>query len=105
MTSLTVFLVSGGDRATAVRALAESWTRAGILEPSLWVSAHDVENADGPPRVTATLLGEQETTRVDLFSHIGRYRLSLVRIVAAHLVLTDGEIDPQLVAGARAVTK
>src|SRR3954470_1054666 len=105
MTSLTVFLVGGGERATAVRALAESWTRAGILEPSLWVSAHDVENAEGPPRVTATLVGEQETTRVDLFSHIGRYRLSLVRLVAAHLVLADGEIDPQLVAAARAVAK
>src|SRR3954452_6216549 len=105
MTSLTTFLVGGGERAAAVRALAESWTRAAILEPSLWVSADDVENGEGPPRVTATLVGEDGTSRVDLFSYLGRYRLSLVRIVAAHLVLADGEIDLGLVAAARAVAK
>lgn len=87
METLTTFVVDSGGRGHAVRALAEAWTRAGILTPSLWVTPETVRVLDvGPPVVSALYVHSEGTESVDLFEHVGRYRLSMVRVVAAHLV-------------------
>lgn len=94
MRTLTVFVVGGGARDTAIHALAESWTRAGILEPSLWVTPDDVTaHTAGPPSVQARFVDSGGVHMVDLFEHIGRFRLELVRVVVGHLLLHDAGTD------------
>lgn len=93
---MTVFVAADDERADAVRALVESWTRSGILTPSLWVSPSGVTaGAVGPPMVQAHLVTAEGVELVDLFEHIGRFRLDIVRVVVAHLVLQDGPAGDQ----------
>ena len=93
MTSLTVFVTGGGTVSGQVQRLVESWTRAGILETSLWVAADRVVvQPSGPPIVTADHLHATGTDEVDLFEFIGRFRVNIVRIVVGHLIV-DNEAD------------
>ncbi len=87
--------------------MVESWTRAGILAPSLWVTPRDVvEHMSGPPSVDATLIHAEGTRSVDLFEYIGRFRLDRVRVAAAHLVLnSDAPTDTDLIKAARSVAE
>ncbi len=94
MSAMTVVVTGDGARAAAVRELVAQWTRSGIVGPSVWVGVGDVVPADGgPPRVTATVVDAGGTRAVDLFSHIGRFRLDLVRVVVTHLV-DVGAVEP-----------
>ncbi|WP_193509115.1 hypothetical protein [Cryobacterium sp. BB736] len=102
---MTAFIVGNGETAADVKALVESWTRAGILKPSLWVTPQlVVENPLGPPSVGALFVHEHGSDSVDLFEHIGRFRLDLVRLVAAHLVLLNSEPDLELANAANVVS-
>src|SRR5690554_2527070 len=97
MSSLTTYVVGDGPTAAGVLALVESWTRAGILHPSLWVIPSSItEGQAGPPGVQARYVASSGTTSVDLFEHIGRFRLELVRVVAVHLILHDGKSEDGL---------
>lgn len=105
--ALTVFVATGAPEGLEVKDLIGSWTRAGILRPSLWVTPGDVsEDQSGPPRVQATHMGVGGDESVDLFTAIGRERLDLVRVVVANLVIdadsihTDVTRVGELVAGA-----
>src|SRR3954447_19281672 len=95
MHGLTVFVVGDQPTARGVRGMVESWTRAGVVEPSLWVTPAGVTSRTTgvPPVVTADLVGADGTSSVDLFEYIGRFRLDLVRVVAAHLVLEEATFD------------
>lgn len=104
MRTLTVFVVGSGARDTAIRGLAESWTGAGIVEPSLWVTPDDVTvHPAGPPSVRARLVDAGGVHPVDLFEHIGRFRLDLVRVVVGHVLLHDAGTDLTLSATGCAV--
>lgn len=104
MRTLTVFVVGGGARDSAIRGLAESWTRAGILEPSLWVTPGDVVvHPAGPPSVQAWAVDADGVRGVDLFEHVGRFRLDLVRVVVGHLLLLEDASDLSLAATGSAV--
>lgn len=92
MDNVTVFVLSNGERGRAVRELAEAWTRAGILTPSLWVTPSGVTEFDGgPPLVEALYVHVEGSETVDLFEHVGRFLLSLVRVVTVHLVTGEDE--------------
>ena len=98
MSSLTAFIVADGEVADEVRRLVESWTKAGILEPSLWVTPENVvEQPFGPPMVRATYVHSAGTESVDLFEHIGRLRLTLMRLVSAHFLVQGSQVDHELV--------
>lgn len=106
MATLTTFIAGSGPVALEVRSLVESWTRAGIVGPSLWVMPEDVvTHPTAPPRVAATHVHAGGTDRVDLFEHIGTFRLDLVRLVVAHLFVHDVPADLRLVETAGVVSK
>ncbi len=97
MSSMTVVVVDDGGHRGAVRALVASWTRAGIVGPSLWVSpAQVVEDMNAPPRVMATLMDASGSREVDLFEHVGRYRLETLRVVVGHLVVGDDDVTGEV---------
>lgn len=91
MRALSVVVVGDSPIETAVRELAATWTRAGIVEPSLWVSPGDVVLSEyEPPRVQAHLLEANGERAVDLFAYLGRFRIDLVRVVVAQLATVPG---------------
>lgn len=104
MSAITIFVVSDGATSQAARALVESWTQSGILDSSLWVSPSGIgATASGPPSITATHVHSGGTQTVSLFDHVGRFRLDVVRVVAAHLILHDGATDKSLDVAATTV--
>src|SRR5690606_36193657 len=100
--AVSVFVVEDGERGIAVRSLVESWTRSGILEESLWLTPSDVTaSSAGPPMVRASRVSADGVEQVDLFEQIGRFRLDLVRVVVAHLLVHEvhAEVDVLTAAG------
>src|SRR5690554_1998302 len=90
MRSLTIFLLGDGEHGAAVLELADSWTRSGILDEALWLTpSRVVIPASGPPDATAVHMGRHGREDVNLFEHIGRFRLDLVRVVVGHLLPDD----------------
>ena len=90
MHALSIFVTDDGARAEAVRSLVVEWTKAGVLEPSIWVRTSGVQlPANGPPVVVATLIDSDGQGDVDLFSYVGRFRLDLIRVMVAHLIVDD----------------
>lgn len=90
MRSLTIFLLGDGEHGAAVLELADSWTRSGILDEALWLTPSGVVSpASGPPDATAVHMGRHGLSQVNLFEHIGKFRLELVRVVVGHLLPDD----------------
>ncbi|QDB79061.1 hypothetical protein FE251_06515 [Georgenia wutianyii] len=99
MRSISVVVTGDTPTATAVRSLVAEWTRVRITEPSLWVREADMVRSDGqPPQVFAWLVDPDGEERVDLFAHLGRFRLDRVRIVVTQLAATTEEADPKVSA-------
>lgn len=95
--ALTVFVATASPEGVAVRELIASWTRSGILRPSIWVTPSDVDQSlAGPPRVQALIIGEHSDTTVDLFQAIGREKLNLIRVTVAHLVVDAAATEPEV---------
>jgi len=93
---LTVVLLPDQPTAYGILALAREWTAAGLLRGACWVITGDVKGIDTEvPEVSAAVLSPTGPYVGDLFGELGRRRLALVRLVAAHVVPTAEDADPE----------
>lgn len=82
---LTIVVVPDGELGHDCQRAAEAWTRAGLLRSSVWVEPAGLRTEDsGPARVTATHVTPSSVDQADLFTLVGRRRLSLVRLIVVH---------------------
>ncbi|TDE92632.1 hypothetical protein EXU48_13930 [Occultella glacieicola] len=90
-------IIAGGPAARDVRSLVAVWAKQGITGASLWVDPVDViEAPPAPVHVSAVLVDRDGEHRVDLFAHLGRYRLDLVRVVAVQFAVTADAVSTEL---------
>ncbi|WP_447925145.1 hypothetical protein [Georgenia muralis] len=102
MRSISVVVTGDTAAATDVRSLVGDWTRAGITEPSLWVRPADLHTESQPAQVFGSVVTADGEEQVDLFAHLGRFRLNTIRVVVAQLAAAGDEADPAVSAvGAR----
>ncbi|MCK6211562.1 hypothetical protein KZX45_13510 [Georgenia sp. EYE_87] len=98
MRSISVVVTGDTSAATAVRSLVGDWTRAGITGFSLWVRPADVHTESQPAQVFASVVTADGEEQVDLFAHLGRFRLQAIRVVVAQLAAAGDEADPAVSA-------
>jgi hypothetical protein len=108
--NLSVFLTSAGDHDRSLRELIAEWTRAGLVEPSLWTTVSDWDTDErGVPAPRGywldvsgpDLAGDTATAGgVDLTEVIGQTAYAVVRLVVVHL-LPSKTTDPELAETAR----
>ncbi|MBZ2195001.1 hypothetical protein [Occultella gossypii] len=90
-------IIAGGRPAQDVRSLVAVWTKQGITGASLWVDPADVVEAPPEPvHVTAVLVDRDGEHRVDLFAHLGRFRLDLVRVAVAQFAVTEDAVSAEV---------
>lgn len=98
---LTIVVVPDGARGEDVMAVGRAWSKAGLLQPSVWLSPTSIEETSGGlPRVLASLVSGATVEQTDLFTLVGRRRLSWVRLVVVHLGTSDVQGDDALNAAA-----
>jgi hypothetical protein len=98
MRSISIVITGDTDAATAVRSLVREWTRAEITGSSLWVRPADVRTESQPAQVYASVVTAGGEEQVDLFAHLGRFRLDTIRIVVAQLSAAGDQADPAVSA-------
>lgn len=102
----TVYVISADEVGTEIRSSVASWTAAGVVDGSLWVTPDSFQSdGAGPPRITATeLVGDRQET-VDLFTAIGTRSLRNVRVVVAHPITSESAGDAAVVQASRALVR
>lgn len=98
---LTIVVVPDGSLGEECQTVARAWSGAGLLQPSVWLTPSRIaESPHGPPQVVATQISPGDVDDADLFTLVGRRRLSLVRLVVVHLGVSEPQGDEALDAAA-----
>jgi hypothetical protein len=80
---VSVILLPKSDLSQGLLDLAESWMKAWLLLPAVWITPENIVHAsDGPPRVTGIVIGKNGRREVDLFEELGRQHFDSIRLIA-----------------------
>lgn len=103
---LTIVVVPDGVLGDDVQSVATAWSRAGLLQPSVWLSPSCIDGTQGgPARVLASLISGATVDQTDLFTLVGRRRLSWVRLLVVHLGTSEPQGDDILKAAALQISE
>ncbi len=94
--SASVILLPGGATGVELEKLVAEWTKSWMLKPAFWISEGQIQESPvGPPRISARVIGRNDSQVVDLFSQLSRLNIHNIRVIAARVVGSDQKLDRQ----------